>query len=1685
MESSSVKVTGPLAGKLSDPESAFARLKAKFSALRHPPPPDGPPQAEVRFPPPSPPPREDPPYIPEGWEVNASPSAAPDPAPIRFSRGEIDLGIHEPHQAPGPGWNGCPVPPMVQRSVTRAKEPPIGAIIEFYEGFIFHYALYVGGGRTIGVHSPQMALSVPKITVQNLAAWWRVAFVPRNPPSREHLLALEGERWPYASVTNNCYTFCCKILDLEDDWLSRRLVTTGPFNHPNQSWNQTVPEFHQDSKLELVRDAVLSALNALVAKPVRELVNVIKPLNVLSILTNCDWTFTGIVEAAVLLAELFGILWSPPDIASFLANLTPDCVLQGPEDLAKDIVPIILGGIGLALGFTKERATKLLKSASDGLRSATSLGQYGIEIFNLIKKYLFGDSTGQTLKRVESAVIDLEVLASNNITEVVRDRQATLAYLRTLDLEEERVRELSSRSSDPHVVSSVNALLGRIATARSALAKAQSEMSNRVRPVVIMLSGPPGIGKTKLAEHIAHQLAKAIRPGGKVGLVPREAVDHWDGYKGQEVMLWDDYGMANIVGDCNKLQAIADTAPVSLNCDRIENKGMTFTSEAIVITTNAPGPAPLDHMNLGPVCRRVDFLVYCNSPEVETHRRQRPGDTQGLNQLFKKDFSHLQLQLAPQGGFDCLGNTPYGKGTMSKTSLPRLLAAATALALERLEDFQLQAPVYDFDKNRVMAFSKMANDNGLGMLSAMAVANRLKGATSLADMKEALNGMSIAPCQVVWRGITYSIESDGSELKIQKVTTPQPIVEVNYALKRLAAARAVTYWSLAANLVTTAIQAASTALVIHRAVQRIRAPSTQLESHNCRYHRAEQGNCIVDGVGVIGHKGMVDKYGLCETDEEESAKTDPLRKIKPTPKAQLESKKKGKKKVNAFSRRGLSDEEYDEYKKIREERGGNYSIQEYLEDREHYERELAERQADGDEYDDSTIRQKYFGRGKAAKAQRKKIDWEPTGPAWADDSRQVDYDEIIDFQAPPSIWSRIQKFGSGWGCWVSPTLFITASHVIPEGCSEAFGVPVNEIAVSSCGEFTQFRFPKPIRPDVTGLILEEGAPEGTVASILVKRSTGELVPLAVRMSTTTSTKVQGKVINGQTGMLLTGANAKGMDLCTLPGDCGCPYFFKRGNEWVVFGVHAAATRSGNTVICAIPNSQESVALEGGHGTYVGHPIIGPGKAPKLSTKTKFWRSSPTPLPPGTYEPAYLGGKDPRVENGPSLQQVMRDQLAQFSAPRGKLPRPELLAAAVETVTTVLEQTMDQPQPWSFQDACQSLDKTTSSGHPHFKRKNDDWNGTAFTGALGDQANHANNMYRQGKSQRPYYAAALKDELVAPRKIYEVQKKRLLWGADLSTVVRAAMAFGPFCDAIKGHVIELPIKIGMNAIEDGPVIYQKHAQYKYSFDADYSAWDSTQQREIMRHSLSIMTKLTAEPELAQVVAEDLLKPSQLDVGDFLVAVHEGLPSGFPCTSQVNSINHWILTLCALSEVTNLDPDVVQANSYFSFYGDDEIVSTDLEFDPEKLTRVLKGYGLKPTRPDKTEGPIELKKQVDGLVFLRRTISHDARGFQGRLDRESILRQLYWTRGPNHDDPSESLVPHSNRKVQLLCLLGEAALHGEKFYRRVGSMVTAEARSGGMEIFVPSFRSMFAWMRFHDLSLWEGSRDVLPDFVNEDE
>ncbi|ABU55573.1 polyprotein [Murine norovirus GV/WU20/2005/USA] len=1556
-----------------------------------------------------------------------------------------------------------------------AKEPVVGSILEQDDHKFYHYSVYIGNGMVMGVNNPGAAVCQAVIDVEKLHLWWRPVWEPRQPLDPAELRKCVGMTVPYVATTVNCYQVCCWIVGIKDTWLKRAKISRdSPFYSPAQDWNVDPQEPFIPSKLRMVSDGILVALSTVIGRPIKNLLASVKPLNILNIVLSCDWTFSGIVNALILLAELFDIFWTPPDVTNWMISIFGEWQAEGPFDLALDVVPTLLGGIGMAFGLTSETIGRRLASTNSALKAAQEMGKFAIEVFKQIMAWIWPseDPVPALLSNMEQAVIKNECQLENQLTAMLRDRSAGAEFMKALDEEEQEVRKIAAKCGNSATTGTTNALLARISMARAAFEKARAEQTSRVRPVVIMVSGRPGIGKTYFCQNLAKRIAASLGDETSVGIIPRADVDHWDAYKGARVVLWDDFGMDNVVKDALRLQMLADTCPVTLNCDRIENKGKMFDSQVIIITTNQQTPVPLDYVNLEAVCRRIDFLVYAESPVVDAARARSPGDVAAVKAAMRPDYSHINFILAPQGGFDRQGNTPYGKGVTKTIGATALCARAVALVHERHDDFGLQNKVYDFDAGKVTAFKAMAADAGIPWYKMAAIGCRAMSCTCVEEAMNLLKDYEVAPCQVIYNGATYNVSCTKGAPMVERVKEPDlPKTLVN-CVRRIKEARLRCYCRMATDVITSILQAAGTAFSIYHQIEKKTRPSFYWD-HGYTYR---------DGPGA---------FDLFEDDNDGWYHSE----------GKKGKNKKGRGRPGVFKSRGLTDEEYDEFKKRRESKGGKYSIDDYLADRER-EEELQERDEEEAIFGDgfglkATRRSRKAERARLGLVSggdiraRKPIDWNVVGPSWADDDRQVDYGEKISFEAPVSIWSRVVQFGTGWGFWVSGHVFITAKHVAPPKGTEVFGRKPEDFTVTSSGDFLKYHFTAAVRPDIPAMVLENGCQEGVVASVLVKRASGEMLALAVRMGSQAAIKIGNAVVHGQTGMLLTGSNAKAQDLGTIPGDCGCPYVYKKGNTWVVIGVHVAATRSGNTVIAATHGEPTLEALEfqgppmlpRPSGTYAGLPIADYGDAPPLSTKTMFWRTSPEKLPPGAWEPAYLGSKDERVD-GPSLQQVMRDQLKPYSEPRGLLPPQEILDAVCDAIENRLENTLEPQKPWTFKKACESLDKNTSSGYPYHKQKSKDWTGTAFIGELGDQATHANNMYEMGKSMRPVYTAALKDELVKPDKIYQKIKKRLLWGSDLGTMIRAARAFGPFCDALKETCIFNPIRVGMSMNEDGPFIFARHANFRYHMDADYSRWDSTQQRAILKRAGDIMVRLSPEPDLARVVMDDLLAPSLLDVGDYKIVVEEGLPSGCPCTTQLNSMAHWILTLCAMVEVTRIDPDIVMQESEFSFYGDDEVVSTNLELDMTKYTMVLKRYGLLPTRADKEEGPLERRQTLQGISFLRRAIVGDQFGWYGRLDRASIDRQLLWTKGPNHQNPFETLPGHAQRPSQLMALLGEAAMHGEKYYRTVASRVSKEAAHSGIEMVVPRHRSVLRWVRFGTMDA-ETPQERSAVFVNEDE
>ena len=162
-------------------------------------------------------------------------------------------------------------------------------------------------GLVLGVHKPPAAISMARVELTPLSLYWRVVYTPQYLISPETLRRLNGEAFPYTAFDNNCYAFCCWVLDLNDSWLSRRMVqrTTG-FFRPYQEWNRKPLPTMDDSKIKKVANIFLCSLSTLFTRPIKDLIGKIKPLNVLNILATCDWTFAGIVESLILLAELLG-----------------------------------------------------------------------------------------------------------------------------------------------------------------------------------------------------------------------------------------------------------------------------------------------------------------------------------------------------------------------------------------------------------------------------------------------------------------------------------------------------------------------------------------------------------------------------------------------------------------------------------------------------------------------------------------------------------------------------------------------------------------------------------------------------------------------------------------------------------------------------------------------------------------------------------------------------------------------------------------------------------------------------------------------------------------------------------------------------------------------------------------------------------------------------------------------------------------------------------------------------------------------------------------------------------------------------------------------------------------------------------------------------------------------------------
>lgn len=145
----------------------------------------------------------------------------------------------------------------------------------------------------------------------------------------------------------------------------------------------------------------------------------------------------------------------------------------------------------------------------------------------------------------------------------------------------------------------------------------------RAQPVVLALTGKPGVGKTFLCKHITgYVLAKTMDIGRLEELnfdvdsevFQKGSTEYWNGYAGQACVIMDDWGQSvpspGVENDFIDLIRMANCWSYPLNFADLENKGKNFfRSDFILLTTNIANLNSAQKVIVEPeaVSRRIDF----------------------------------------------------------------------------------------------------------------------------------------------------------------------------------------------------------------------------------------------------------------------------------------------------------------------------------------------------------------------------------------------------------------------------------------------------------------------------------------------------------------------------------------------------------------------------------------------------------------------------------------------------------------------------------------------------------------------------------------------------------------------------------------------------------------------------------------------------------------------------------------------------------------------------------------------------------------------------------------------------------------------------------------------------------------------------------------------------------------------
>ncbi|ATY47698.1 polyprotein [cardiovirus F1] len=128
----------------------------------------------------------------------------------------------------------------------------------------------------------------------------------------------------------------------------------------------------------------------------------------------------------------------------------------------------------------------------------------------------------------------------------------------------------------------------------------------RVEPVCIVLRGKAGQGKSLASQLIAQAVSKLSIGRQSVYSMPPDS-DYMDGYENQYAVIMDDLGQNPDGQDFTVFCQMVSSTNFLPNMAHLERKGIPFTSQCIIATTNLPSFRPATIAFTPAVDRRITF----------------------------------------------------------------------------------------------------------------------------------------------------------------------------------------------------------------------------------------------------------------------------------------------------------------------------------------------------------------------------------------------------------------------------------------------------------------------------------------------------------------------------------------------------------------------------------------------------------------------------------------------------------------------------------------------------------------------------------------------------------------------------------------------------------------------------------------------------------------------------------------------------------------------------------------------------------------------------------------------------------------------------------------------------------------------------------------------------------------------